>query len=459
MNNKLAAVSKSAKYSIALLFTLLTLFNSCKDNTGDLGSNVLPQSDILSAHQTDTTTIITSMFLKDSALTSTGATNSVLGSYNDPVFGETKASIYAEVSPSTYPGIPWAVSSGPDGAQVDSTVLLLPLLSAPYGNSEPQNFAVYRTDSNLVDTAYYSNKTFKLQSLTPIGSGQVNITEAYKTDTLRIKLSKSFQTYFINQVQFGGQPVDGIPPNWNTNFNNVTSGVIQGIYITPENPLQLPGQGAYIYPNLSNSFAGIFVYYHYTAATRDADSAYWINFPIGGSGPYFTHIDHNYATLPLSYQPTGIRDSVPAGQFIYVQSLGGALGRINFPNLYKNWSKFGPIVVNEAVLNLPIDAQETSANFGPPLSLNLLGTSSTWGIYGLPDGANTTFNGNSYSFVITKYIQSIIDGKNDSDRGLYIYPQNYDIAGGDLVLYGAQHSKTPANRASLTIYYTKLKNP
>jgi hypothetical protein len=388
------------------------------------------------------------MYLNDSAQTNY-TISSLLGSFNDPIFGLSKASIYAEVFPSTYGAVPWENIPG----KVDSVILLLPLSGGqPYGSTDPQSFSVYRTDSNIAaSTAYYSNHSMAISTL--IGSAQINIAHAVGTDTFRIKLNSSFLNYIENQSEFSN--------NWTSNFNK---GLLQGIYITPENPLQLPGQGAAIYLNLASPpFGGIYVYYHHYAYP---DSALYVILPIGGSsGAYFDHFDHSYSTSPInSSNPVGIRDSVTAPQLIYVQAMGGVVGRINMPNLYKNWSKLGPIIINEATVTLPIDLQDETPTFGPPDYLYLLGTSqTTWGPYATPDQGQTyyggTSNGTAYTFVITQYIQSIINGKNDSDRGLYIVPGNSSVTANRVVLYGAKHGTVPSNKATLTISYTPVKNP
>jgi hypothetical protein len=438
------------KSLLAIGFSLLAVLNSCKEDTGNLGVNILPKSDLISAAQTDTTTIITSMYLKDSVQTNATVV-SLLGSYNDPVFGVTKASIYAEVSPSSLAACPWVVSGGPH-ISVDSVILLLPLEGSPYGSLDPQTFVVYRTDSNIIaGEAYYSDTTFKLQNSTstcnePIGSEQVLAPNAgiVANDTLRIKLNKNFLTYLKTFVQ--------VPTsNWSTTFN---TSIMQGICITTSNPLQLPGQGSMLYVNLDNNFGGIYVYYNYDSAT--VTPASYAFFPVGANGAYFTQFTHNYATSPINtVHPKGPRDSVPASQLIYVQSTGGASGRINFPNLYKNWSKLGPVAVNEAVLTIPAVVQDISANFQPPANLYLVGTDSTWAELGT-QVYGTTFSNNAYSFIITPYIQAVINGKL-VDRGMYIVPGNASIESNDVVLYGADHGLLPANKASLTIYYTPLK--
>lgn len=421
---------------------IVALLNSCKDNTGTLGPQVLPKVDLISAYETDTSTVLTSMCLKDSVNTN-DQTSSPLGSYFDPIFGETKASIYAQVYPSTLIGCPF------DTSVVDSVLLLLPLNQGSYyGNLDPQTFLVYQTDTNIVsETSYYSNANLKYNP-TPIGSAQV--TPNPFNDTLKIKLSKSWWYPLSNILQTG---------NYWTNINPI----LKGLYITTSNPIQLPGQGAILYVNMNTSFAEIFWCYH---SNRLASAKGNTSFTLGGAdGTYFANVQHNYSSSPFGgIHPVGKHDSIPANQLMYVQSMAGLIGKVDFPNLYKNWAKKGPIIINEAELVVNVDAQQ-QGNYSAPSELILLGIDSTWGQYAVPDyyqsyygGVPTgTSSGTSYTMVITEYIQSVINGKT-VDRGLYILPNNYPSSANRVVLYGAQHNSVQTGqRVTLIIYYTPVK--
>lgn len=453
MNNTISYISTHAKYFlIALLFPLSPFLNSCKDNPGNLSPTVLPKSDLINAYVVDTTTVTTSMYLKDSVVT-IGATPSLLGSYNDPVFGETKASLYIQVYPSNLPKAPWEATN----STVDSAVLLLQIYQASYyGGSDPQTFEVYQTRKNIyTDTTYYSNTTFPDTLL--MGSQQVALPNPSLTDTLRIKLSKTWWKNFSNQIETGTY--------WTSSFNQL----IKSIYVTTATPLQLPGQGSLVNVNLFSSFSGIYFYYHHNSSPGIDSSMY---FPIGSNYMYFTHFDHDYSTTYLgSIHPSGKRDSVSAGQLMYVQGMGGVIGRLNFPNLYKNWQKVGPVIINEAEVTFPVQPQTQTvgpeASYGPPPSINLLATDTNWVQSGsplMPDIGTSYFDGsfnsgnNTYTCVITQYIQGVINGKI-TDRGLYVCPNNQPIYANGVVIYGAQHGVTNAQRTKLTIYYTPVKKP
>lgn len=463
MNNLFTHISRRLKYLIlALLFPLFLPLHSCKDNPGNITPALLPKSDIISAFSSDTSKVLTSMYLKDSIATN-GIGDILLGSYNDPVFGISKASVYAEVFTSVltykYPTLPpWAI----EPSTIDSAVILLQLYPGAqnYGGSDPQTFVVYQTDTDiLAGKIYLSDTTISCSHHpTPIGSQQLAVTNTTLNDTLKIKLNKSFATSFAASLSVNNR--------WTTNFGQA----IHGVYITTSNPLQLPGQGSLLnivdFAESSASF--IYVYWHPNAFP---DSNNIVSFPLGGTdGAYFVNFQHNYSNTYLnSLHPSGKRDSINGEQLMYVQAMAGVNGRVNFPNLHKNWSKKGPLIVNEATLTFPVQPQQQniSASYtsGPPQQLLLLATDSNWVQIGfaplMPDYGQSYYGGslsnNSYTFVITEYIQGVING-TIPDRGLYLVAPGEAQTANGVVLYGAQHGTSKAQQTVLTIYYTP-KNP
>jgi len=445
-------MSKASKYFIiGLIFPLFSLLNSCKEDTGTVGANILPKGDLIGAYETDTSTVLSSMYIKDSAETNDG-NPAMLGSYSDPIFGQLTASIYTQIfSPAGAEAgaIPWADSI------VDSAVLVLEYSGVPpYGSLDAQTFKVYSMKSSLdTGTRYYSGTSFKYN---PIPIGVQQITPNLASDSLKIKLSGSWLQSILAAMQ---ETVNGSVDYYYLNFDSL----VKGLYITVSNPAQLPGQGGILYMNfIGGSTTAMYIYYHSNTRTTKFPDQYQ-EFAVGG-GIWYTHVDRNYSIAPFnSVHPTGIHDSIAANNFIYVQSAGGVLGRLNFPNLRKNWSKMGPMVINQAEVDIPVDGQDVSASLQPPPYLFLYGTNYLGQAYGLPDQGQSYYGGtynaftNEYNFYITQYIQEVILGK-DTDRGLYIEPGSYANAANRMVLYGAQHGGLPTTpRIKLKIYYTPLK--
>src|SRR5581483_10565251 len=144
---------RPAKFLFVVSLISLLSF-SCKKDSG-VGSNLLPSNDILSAYVNDTTTVLSSIELKDSVIT-TDLAYMPVGSYFDPVFGMTKSSIYTQV---VLPGNVSSYSFGTGPYTLDSVVLYLPVHSIT-GNLTPQTFTVDTILDNgaLVGSkAYYSD--------------------------------------------------------------------------------------------------------------------------------------------------------------------------------------------------------------------------------------------------------------------------------------------------------------
>ncbi len=455
MNSRTTGIFRFAKYFvIVIIVSGVSFMHSCKEDTGSNGANVLPKGDIISAYQTDTSTLITSMYMKDSVFTSY-ANASPLGSYNDPIFGETKSSIYTGVSsPVGGSTPPWA-----DTGTVDSCVLVLPYYyptsgaASYYANLDPQTILVY-TLNGMVPSGktLYSDSTLKYNT-SPIGIAQVTPPDPLSYNPIRIKLNKSFTDNIVAKMKTN-----------NNFYYPYFDSLVNGLYITVSNPFQLPGQGGILYINLgAGTTASLEVYYHEPSTPT---TAYSIPFPVGGSSNmYFSHFDHNYLRAPFyNAHPSGTQEAIDGNYMVYLQAMSGVIGRINFPYI-TNWSKMNPVVINKAEVDITVNASDCPAPYGVPDNLYLLGTDVNGYAIIIPDYGQPYYGGaynpytNTYTFIITDYIQHVIDGKT-IDRGLFIYPGNRAITANRTVIYGAQNPRSTAttNRMKLKIYYTPLKH-
>ena len=120
-------------FGTAFLFLLFA--SSCKRNTVG-GLEIQPSDQILGVVSSDTFTIVPYTVLEDSLQTDEAQSN-LLGSYYDPVFGYTEASIVAQPRLSSD-----NVDFGSGTLTCDSIVLALQF-EATYGNLDAQSFTVY----------------------------------------------------------------------------------------------------------------------------------------------------------------------------------------------------------------------------------------------------------------------------------------------------------------------------
>ena len=138
----------SGAITVPFIVVLLCFFISCKKNN-DFGLQVQPNQDLLSANQTDTSTLITYSAIEDSLKTDELSGPNLLGSYVDPSFGFLKTSIYTQIRLENSVDFRPDGASSLDGIVVDSVVLYL-AMDGYYGNEGSQTFEVYQLDLSLI---------------------------------------------------------------------------------------------------------------------------------------------------------------------------------------------------------------------------------------------------------------------------------------------------------------------
>ena len=131
----------------ALFLCLLLIQFSCKEK-GELQPSFVEGD--LRAVFTDTVTVNALTVLEDS-LNTTFSTRHLLGVYNDPVFGMSRASIYTQFILST------ASLEFPSNNTLDSVVLYMEY-DGDYGNAnDPLEIQVYEVDEDFVEGETYYN--------------------------------------------------------------------------------------------------------------------------------------------------------------------------------------------------------------------------------------------------------------------------------------------------------------
>jgi len=90
---------KGAKYFLILLVSIAVSITSC-DESSVVGLDVQPVNDLLNVDYQDSTTLVTKTVSVDSLRTDETlliTANALLGTYLDPVFGKTFASLYTQL--------------------------------------------------------------------------------------------------------------------------------------------------------------------------------------------------------------------------------------------------------------------------------------------------------------------------------------------------------------------------
>ncbi len=470
---------KFIKLDLLTLLISLFLFASC-ENTSTIGLEI-DRSNAVEGSLIDTVTIGSRTTEEDPVQTNF-ATRYPLGYLKDPIFGSTEASLSMSV------GLPSSAYDFGATPVVDSAVLVLNYGTEFYGDTTATySFDVHQININFArETNFISNREYsylptvlgsKTGRLYPTTPYKVTDVVAGKADTMRtvtpqirIKLDNSFiQSNIVNAA-----------PLYRLNNANFTR-YIGGLHVRV-NKTNSNGNGGIAFFNLSDASSGIAIYYKTLNATTGLIDTISTNFPIAATTttPIAATIKHDYPETIA----TQLRNKTVQYPVTYLQPLVGLRNKITFPYLSKFATNIGKIAINKAELvidlssgtdiipytgaprlslyrydiaerrqNLPDNNVATQYNAGDPRAL---GSAVFGGYY----NAVTK----QYIFVITSYIQDLLDGKTQ-DYGTFLAPTpltEFDIypsvstAARSVIASFNKSAGTSGNTMKLNIYYTKI---
>jgi len=399
--------------SFIFIFIFIALIQSCKQP--DLGLEVQNPGDVISLLRTDSFAVQSTLEKEDSVKSDELVFN-LLGSYQDPFLGLIKASVVSQFRPSIS-----NIVLG-EGFEADSLILVLPLRSA-YGDVTKfnglQTFKVYRLEESLaLSDIYFSNKLVTV-SVNPIGilgpiipllSDSAKVTGKKEAPQLRIPLDLNI----ANEIAAN--------PSSLVSADAFLS-LFKGLMITSELPIVQNGKGAILDLNL---LSGARIDLFYKNSTNDSLR---ISFIVNENAARFTQFNHQY-----SQQIQNLISNPGLGQdYSFVQTMGGLRTKIQFPNLMA-WKAGRNILVNKARLFVPIDSSAIGIYPVNP-QLNLITKTENGTLSVIPDllvgedyaGSSYKTATKQYEFNITRYIQSILDGKA-IDRGLFIQAKGTGVS-------------------------------
>ncbi len=470
-------------YKIDLLTLLigLFLFASCK-SSNTIGLDVDPETATEGA-LIDTLTIRTQTLTEEPT-----ATNNLvrypLGFLADPVLGSTEASLAMSVNLPT-PKPTFALT-----AAIDSAVLVLPYATDFYGDSTsvysvdvhqltdnlstqtafPSNKSwAFNTSSDLVPNGVIGTFTGRLKPNTPVRVTEIKVGAADTVVTmkaLRIKLDNNFIAEKILKIPANALVNDGF---FNAQF--------KGLHVSV-NKERAGGNGAMAFFTMTfdastKKGASLEVYYKQPNATTATNiDTIATKFPINVStNPVAATIKHDYTGTLVETQ---LANPGQQYQTTYLQGPTGLRNKISFPHLSNLIQSLGgKVIINKAELVIDIDAGSDVAPFVPANRLALYRYDIAGERVNIPDNSNTDprrmvdFGGKydatkkSYSFIVTSYLQDLLDGKTE-DYGTYISTTGTT----DFNLFPLPTSSGRSiigsfanltNKVKLNIYYTRIK--
>ena len=434
---------------LIFLFGFFIVLASCTDEPDLIGLKQL-QNEKLGIGFSDTTTIVAYSVFDDSLRTDNYPV-SLLGTFNDPIFGTTSASIFTQVRLST-------LSPNFTGASLDSLVLYLPYSGSYQAETMGDlQVKVYEVNQQMyIDSVYYSDRVLSYKptiladtTFTPKPTDSVTINGVKYPPMLQIKLSAILGNTLLSSVSLTD--------------NDAFTSFFKGLFIKAL-PLSTStdNKGSILYFNLLSSLAKMTLYY--TKATVSSKYDFIIN-DKAAKYTNFNHYNYNGSNSTLSATNdfknqlgVDIAPNTSLGQQkLYLQSMGGVKVSLKFPYL-RELAKNQKLIVNEAVLvikNADVDNKNT-----PPSSLTILKNLADGKTAFLPDifeGAlffGGTYSNGEYRMRITRYFQNMLN-TTDVDYGLVMLIDSRRTTANRFVFTGTD--KTLANRMKLELKYTVIK--
>lgn len=336
-------MKKLTNPALWVLYLSLVALVSCNDSS-TIGADLL-SDDELGVEFTDTITLSAYTVAEDSLLiwdSNTNGTiyqNFIFGDCQDPIFGRTVASIFAQIVPNT-------VVPDFEGATLDSVVLMLTYNEdLCYGNLD-ELFAleVYELDEQLdPDEDYYTVDSFavkpapvgiasftpnvadSMEVLVPQGNPDTVITEKLPAH-LRIRLENSF-----------GQSLMQYDSATYAN-DTVFSAAFHGIWLKPTSQ-----NAGLLNFAMRNSTSNLRVYYHTSSDTAS------YSFRIYNDDPVVMHHRNYYggSTVEAHIAQAG---EMRNDSFLFLQGLRGLNIELELPYI----QSLNGVVINKAELLLPI---------------------------------------------------------------------------------------------------------
>jgi hypothetical protein len=413
------------KLDLLTLLISLFLFSACQ-KPNSVGLVVNPQ-DAVNGFFTSSIAISTTTVIDNDPISTNALGKYPVGALTDPLFGTTTSNLLMSLN---LPSNNLTFGTAP---QLDSAVLVLNYSNEYHGDPNAQfTFDVYQLANRLVSTSNLYNTNNTAQSGIVIG-----------TKTCKINLNSS-NVSGVKPIVAGvaGTPVTlpshiRIPINSsfiNTNFLNAPAtnflsndsfdDFIRGLYLkaTPAT-----GTGGIVFFDLITGGSKLELYYHNAA---DATVKY-VAFPIQATNanPSVAAFSHDFAGTEVQTQ---LSNPSTAYNYTFVQPMAGVRTQVNFPDLSPLKAQ-GNITINKAELvvsTYPVSSGNDPTIFTPAPRLYLYRTDIAGQRQFVPDcniadsrtlsdvnfGGFYSKNDGKYHFIITSYIQDLVNGKSKQNN-------------------------------------------
>ncbi|NLJ06839.1 MAG: DUF4270 domain-containing protein [Sphingobacteriales bacterium] len=309
----------------------------------------------------------------------------LIGSYRDPVVGSITASVFTELR------LPKKLITYGTNRVLDSLVLYLKYAGSSnyFGWLEDDiTLNVYELDQRIyLDSAYYSTTKIKYNPV-KLGTWK-GCPRPNARKTIAIKLDPSLGNRILNasNEQLG----DDIK------FKEV----LKGLAIIPE---KTTATGSIISFKLQNDSSGLVLYFH------NSDDTLSSTFQINDKCARVSHFEHDFTATPIAEQ---LQNASTYYSQVFLKPLSGVKAQIDLPSL-AGLVKDGPIAVHRAEIIFHPAKTPPYSDFTIPSMILLLSDSANKN-YSMVDRYETYYGGKldnntgSYSFVVTRYVQDLVN--------------------------------------------------
>ncbi len=422
----------------AAFFVLFGGLIGCKKDGNPLGQNALPGGSEMNSGGVDTFELFTYSVAEDTVVAKYPRYN-LIGSYNDPSFGEVEANFYTQLLLSGF---------SPDFGNlntlaIDSCVLAFEY-GGYYGPIREHQFEVYALNQQLSADSSYTNAstaTYNGQQLIPANNNQQLITPSPQTrtvvgsDTVNPQLRLPIDTLFARDLL-----------NWaeSAEDNAAFTSNFPGLHVRVNNSMFSAGDGSVFYLNATNPSSKLTVYY-----TQDGEQ-FEFDFLINSDAVNFNHVDFNSAGSDFEQV---LNDSTLGQNAFYAQAFV-ARAKIDFPSL-NDLPK--DIIIHEAYLDLPV-SYYPQGDFYP--SAEVFATSQIFnddprkfvintGGEPVPFNPSTS----SYRFNLRNYVQNVLS-EDIQNNGIFISPRLFNTSVERIIFNGPNTMNKKAPK--LNVVFTEL---
>jgi len=427
-----------------IFISFLLLIASCSKPAGLIGVVVQPDDSKLAVMYTDTVDIRVYSKMEDSVRSDELSVNKI-GANMDPVFGQTIGGVYLQFN------LEEAKHRFGPNPVMDSMILFL-LYDGYYGDTNTAlTFRSYEMEEGIErDSAYYSNLDIPLNNTDLTNMNFIprpSDSLVFGGDTLppMLKVRMDYNDQLANKLLTA--------PDYAMDSNSGFHDYFKGVYVVAD-PVDFGG--ALLSFDILSNYSEMILYYH-----NDTVDSLSFDYMITALNATVNTYTHDFSNSSFEFRQQVVEGDTTLGKDnFYLQGASGVAAIIKFPNI-KDWNK--NIALNE--VKLVLSASETDPLWGPPEQLSMAQIADDGTFQYLDDQAEELeiyFGGdyksstNSYTFRITRYLQSLISDPEKNDNGLYIIPTGASIFPNRCVFDGSSPSLEGARRVRLDIIYTDL---